>query len=432
MNFDSNKMIKRAVIGVGGVLAALLIGNSALTYNEAGHQTHIRTITGSESVVSETGWAWKGFGKATQWKMMQTVQFTVGEQRPVDGAENVVNFRATFQGNVDAAVEASTRFRMPQGEQFLKIAREYRTPENFYATAVIPAVKETLQTTASMMSADEYFAGGRSDFSVNFEDQLRNGMYHTRRVEQQVVTARTNNDSENTTSGREGSEVKRSTFAMVKLADKDGNLLRKAQTFRGFGVEVVEARIASVEPNPKFRESMQLVQESQAKRIKATQDRMREEEEKQLAIARGERIVEEQRQATMKEQVQKTVEAETTKGLALIEAAKLKEQALVTKETAAIELETAKLKAQTTRTQADAEAHAKKVVLEANGALEQKLEALVAMNKAMADAIRVAPVPTTVIGGDGGSGRADEVGNLLKMMTVNQAKALALDMSIKK
>lgn len=420
---------KLALTAVGAVV--LFFGG--FTYNEAGYQTHIRTIYGHESVATEVGYAWKGFGRATPWKQAQTIQFTTGKALAVDDAMNIENFKVVYLGNVDAAVEASTRFRMPRGEQFLKIAQEYRTPENFFAVAIVPAVRETLQTTASMMSADEYFAGGRSEFSTTFEDQLQNGQYHVRRNEKLITGARTANDDEAAVSGRDGTEVRRSQFEIIKLKDANGNYLRKGQPFRGLGVDVVEARITDMVPNDKFRERMQKVQDSQAQLALARQERMREEEQKVLVIAKGEREVEEKRQLSLKDQIDRTTQAETDKQLALIESTKFKEQAAIQKETAATQVQTAELEAKRTKLLADAEAHAKKVVIDANGALEQKLEAWVKAQQVWADAAKVAPVPQIVMGGAGdGTGRSNEVQGLMQMLMANQAKSLALDMGVKK
>lgn len=145
--------MNKLMIGVIAAVVLVLIGgfNSAFVYNEAGYQTHIRTIFGEEKVVTEVGYATKWFGRATPWKQAQTVQFLSpanAENQSDDFSSNVVGYKIVFLGNVDGDVEASTRFRLPQGEQFLKIAREYRTPENFVQTALVPAIKETLQSPA--------------------------------------------------------------------------------------------------------------------------------------------------------------------------------------------------------------------------------------------------------------------------------------------
>lgn len=424
--------LKKPVIGVLVAIGAVVFFNGAFTYNEAGYQTHIRTIFGEEKVVTDVGYTTKWFGRSQPWKQAQTIQFTQAKGDDVDDSLNVEGFRVTFLGNVDGGIEASTRFRLPQGEQFLKIAREYRTPENFFSTAVVPAVKETLQTTASMMSADEYFAGGRSEFSTTFEDQLRNGQYHVRRIENQITGDRTKNDDEGAVSGKDGTEVKRSQFEIIKLKSADGNFLRKGQTFRGFGVDVVEARITDVSPNPAFRGRMVKVQESQAQLALARQDRLREEEQKLLVIAKGEREVEEKRQLTLKDQIERTTSAETDKALALITASKMKEEALIQKDTAATQLETSVLEAKRTKNLADAEAHAKKVVIEANGALEQKLDALVKINAVWAQAAKDAKVPEIVMGGDSSGSRHNEFSQMMSIMGVNAAKQLSADTSVKK
>ena len=104
-----------------------------------------------------------------------------------------------------------------------------------------------------------------------------------------------------------------------------------------------------------------------------------------LAIAKGEREVAERQAQAKVEQIQRTTEAQTEKQLAITKAEKLKEQAEIEKETAAINLEKAKIEAQTLRTLADAEAYQKKVILQADNALAQKLEAEVEIQKLWAD-----------------------------------------------
>ena len=75
-----NKIKQIGVLVVLGL--ALLAGgfNSMFVYNEAGYQTHIRTIGGTESVATDIGYHWKGFGRATAWKQAQTIQFVAGNK----------------------------------------------------------------------------------------------------------------------------------------------------------------------------------------------------------------------------------------------------------------------------------------------------------------------------------------------------------------
>lgn len=114
---------------------------------------------------------------------------------------------------------------------------------------------------------------------------------------------------------------------------------------------------------------------------------------------------------------------------------KFKEKAAIAKETAAINLEKAKIEAETKRTLADAEAYQKEIILKADNALAQKLEAEVEIQKIWADAFAKRKVPTTVFGGSGGSAGAPtgsdaEVKAFMQMLTLDAAKRLNYDREI--
>lgn len=431
-----------AVVGsiVAAILVAALLFNSVFVYNEAGFQTHIRTVFGDEKVVTDVGYATKWFGRATPWKQAQTVQFvskeSVGETSD-DFSSNVAGYKIVFLGNVDGEVEASTRFRLPQGEQFLKIAREYRTPDNFVQTALVPAIKETLQSTASLMSADDYFAGARSEFGSEFENQLRQGQYVTKRKEVVRSNVRNRNQLASASVGAGGQELdddtKRSDFVTEKLVDANGTPLRKQQQFIGMGVDVVEARITNIDPNPLYKQRMVKVQTALAELAVARQDRLKEEEQKLLVTARGEKEVEQKRQETLRDQIEQTTKAQTEKQLAIINAEREKESAEIARLTSAELLEKAKIDAQATKTLADAEAYAKEAVIKADGALDKKLAAMVDINKVWADAASKAPVPSVMMGGNNdGNSRQTEIGQLMQIMAVKSARDLSVDMSVKK
>jgi uncharacterized membrane protein YqiK len=214
-----------------------------------------------------------------------------------------------------------------------------------------------------------------------------------------------------------------------KLYDENGQPKRKVQKFVGFGINVVDARVTDMRPNKKFVERMQLKQKASADRAIAREQRIQEEEQRLLAIARGEREVAERQAKAKVEQIQKTTDAETEKQLALTSAQKLKEQAEIEKETAEIQYEKAKIEADTRRTLADAEAYQKRVILEADNALAQKLDAEVEIQKLWADAYAKRAVPTNVFGGAGDTpvGGDGEVKAFMQMLTIDAAKRLNYD-----
>ena len=433
-------------VGVPALVAAVgfVSFNGVFFYNEAGFATHVRTIFGEEKIVDDVGYATKWFGRATPWKKALSVQSVLTEALEIDDSSDNDSLGATieafpivFLGNVDAKVESSARFRLPSGEQFLKIAQEYRNPENFIKTALVPAIKETLQATASLMSADDFYAGARSEFAAEFENQLNDGLYLIKRKEIRGPRGHLPSQTAILQAGTEqGSfgDNNASQFVTEKVMDNKGIPVRKQQQFRKYGVEVVEARITNVDPNPQYKQRMVKVQQALAELAVARQNRLKEEEEKLLVTARGEKEVEARRQETLRDQIEQTTQAETEKQLAVINAEREKQRAEIEKQTAELLRDKASITAQATKITADAEAYARKAVIEADGALQPKLDALVQINKVWAEAASQAPVPGVMMGGAGNgasASRQDEIGQLMGILATKAARDLSLDMKVK-
>ncbi|MHC5068402.1 MAG: SPFH domain-containing protein, partial [Planctomycetota bacterium] len=149
-----------------------MIGNGVF-YAEPGYIYHVRTVLGSEQVVVDPGYKFYPFGRYNAWKRAMTVQAASDSNPSVsaerdgsDASASLAPLNIMFLDQVDADAEATARFSIPSDEEsFLNLAHEYRTPENLLRTALIPAFKETLQATASLMSAEEYYSGGRTEFN---------------------------------------------------------------------------------------------------------------------------------------------------------------------------------------------------------------------------------------------------------------------------
>ena len=441
-DFTQFRVSRKLIAAIGlpalavGALAALF--NGVYFYNEAGQMTHVRTLFGEEKVVEDVGYATKWFGRSTAWRRTIGVQSSLQADSSEDarsGHPSVTldNLPIVFLGNVDAKAEFSTQFRLPSGDAFLKIAQEYRTPDNFLQRALLPAVKETLQATASLMSADDYYAGNRSHFGAEFENQLRNGLYLTSRKEIRVqrdnYPAQTAILQSGTEQGSFG-DNSATRFVIEKKLDKDGQELRKQQQFRLFGVEVVDARVTHIDPNPQYQQRMVRVQQALAELAVARQNRLKEEEEKELVSARGAKDVEAKRQESLRQQIERTTEAETEKQLTLINAEREKRRAEIDKQTAELLRDKARVNAEATKVTADAEAYAREAAIKADGALQTKLDALVQINRAWAEAAAKAPVPNVMMGGgsEAGVGRQDEMSKLMSVLATKAAKDLMVDL----
>lgn len=431
---------------IGATLATLWAMSRSIFYAEPGYVYHVRTILGSEQVVSDVGYQFFFFGRWNAWKRALTVQAVEGGSEDLNYTEVESSETSAalppqnimFLDQVDADAQATVRFLIPtEGVTFLRLAHEYRTPENLLRTALIPAFKETLQANASLMSAEEYYSGGRTEFNNEFENQMVRGIYIVRREEISEMALRKQKGSANIALGTDqedyGDESK-VVFVVNKVLDEQGIPLRKAQKFVDYGISVVDARITQMDPNQRFVERMQLKQKASADRAIAREQRIQEEEQRLLAIARGEREVAERQAKAKVDQIQATTEAETEKQLALTQAQKLKEQAAIERETAKINLEKAEIEARTKRTLAEAEAYQKKVILQADNALAQKLDAEIRIQQIWAEAFAKRQVPQNVFGASGNTptGSDGEARMFMQMLTLDAAKRLNYDRDVKK
>lgn len=130
--------------------------------------------------------------------------------------------------------------------------------------------------------------------------------------------------------------------------------------------------MTDVDPNTEFKKRMRLRQQAAADRAIAHEQRIQEEEQRLLAIAKGEREVAERQAQAKVRRIEQTTNAETEKQLAITSANKLKEQAEIDRERSVILLEKAEIDAEAVKVAADAEAYPKAAVLEADNALAQK------------------------------------------------------------
>lgn len=298
-------------------------------YAEPGFKYHVRTILGEEKMVSDTGYNLYLFGRYNAWKNAMSVKASAtrqGEMSPEsDGAQMSANHAPkslVFLDQVDAFVSATARFELPSDEEaFLRLARQYRTPENLLRTELVPAFEETLGATAALMSAEDYFQGGKTEFNNEFQRQMEAGIYLVCRIEQRVSVEADRPGTANAALGENQEEYGDDTktiFVVQKLLDSTGQPGRKDQSFTKFDISLTSARVTDVNPNQKFKDRMALRQQAAADRAIAREQRIQEEEQKLLAVARSEREVAERQAAAAKViHIEKTTDAETEKQRAI-------------------------------------------------------------------------------------------------------------------
>lgn len=441
------------VRALGALLGLALLAassfNSVFFYAEPGFKYHVRTIFGEEKMVDTVGYAPHWFGRINAWKNAMSVQAAHGLSDDLraefDSSQMSANLgqqSLVFLDQVDALVSATSRFELPSDQDsFLRMARQFRTPDNLLRTELVPAFRETLGATASLMGAEEYFSGGRTEFTSEFQNQMENGVYlvERREVIEKINRAQRSTANASLETQQEFGDDQQVVFKVEKLLNEQGLPIRKSQNFAKFGITVVSARVTDVQPNQRFRERMQQKQDAATARGIAREQRIQEEEQRLLAIAKGEREVAQRQAKARVTQIERTTNAETEKQLAITQANKLKEQAEIEQQTAQVLLEKAKIDAESLRVAAEAEAYARKARLDSDNALQQKLDTEMEIQRMWANAFARRNVPQYVFGGSGGNGGAQggaPVGSdseallLQQLLTMEYAKRLDYDRNV--
>ena len=438
-------MARIAGIVVGLAIISVSAFNGILFYAEPGFKYHVRTIFGQEKMVKDVGYNAYWFGKNNAWKNAMTVQSSSsgGEMVNAEGESDSTSVNLppqtlVFLDQVDTKTSATVRFLLPDDEEsFLYMARQYRSPENLLRTELIPAFQETLAANAALMTAEEYFSGGKTQFNTEFEKQMKEGVFEVRRQIVLKNALRQNTGSANASLGTDQTKFgddDEVVYQVEKVLDSTGQPRKKIQAFTQFGIVVISARVTDVIPNNAFQERMKSKQNASAERAVKIEERTKEEQARLWAIAKGEREVAEKQAEAKVKQISATTNAETERQLVITAARQQKDKAEIDKQTAEIKLEQARLDSEAKKIAADAAAYEKQAILQADNALQQKLDAFIQINSSWADAFSQRKVPTTIFGtGTSETANNDnDVQSFMKLMTMKAAQDLNLDMTIGK
>lgn len=409
--------------------------SGGVSYNDAGYCQHVRTIFGTESAECATGWYFSGWGSSTAWPYYITVAHTTDAES--DGSSVNGPYNVRMSDNWTGDVTETTRFGIPQDpEQFLKMARDFRSPERLVSTTLKPSVTTAIDTVANMFTMEQYYSGQmRDQFKTEFKDTLIKGQPKVQLVQKEVV----NPDpaqaaASDTANAQDTSDVGDTTIVITvaeKVLDASGKEIRTVPEYLQYGIQVSSAILEKIDADPAFEEQQKKRKDAVSRRVIAKEQRLEQEEQRLLEIANGDTEIAKRQAEAKTEQIQLTTEAETQKKLAVTKAEQQREEARVAQETAEINLERAKIDAQAVTVAADAEAYAKKAILEADGALAQKLAAWTEAQKVWATAAAQINVPSTVIGGGGTAGSAlGTVDSFMSMLMVKTAKDLQVDPGI--
>ncbi len=402
------------------VIGAVLVALTPMLFgiNDAGHRTVIQYPTGTLMVRFEPGIYTLWLGQATIYRDVITFDFDK-EDSVTEASIDQKGISVRYQDGGTGTIYGKARFNLPQDEiTMLELHKGFRSNNGFAMKLLKTVTEEAQNLTAGLMTSEEAYTEKRGTFIEWSRDQLQNGKYKTRLKEISETDAATG----------------KTIIKKIPVIDFDESGLPKHldNDLKTYGVSVSGYQITDWNFEKKTldqisakREATMAIITAKANAERARQDAITAEEEGKANV--------------MKAKYEKEVEKER----AIVDAQKLKEVAAISAaqkvEVASqvrLEAEQKKLAANEYKQEqilrGEGDAAYKRLVMQADGALQQKLDAYVTINQRYAEALEKQKwVPEVVMGSDGGSSgsSATDMMNLLMMKT---ARELSLDMSIKK
>lgn len=385
---------KLLVAAVVTVLAIFAIPN-CVEWLDAKHVMVIQYPNGSMQAFTEPGPKAQWFGTVTKYDRRADYVFGTKEHAPL---------RIRFNDGGHAEIYGAVSFEMPTAhEALLKLQREFASQEAVMQAIVARSFESAVYFSGPLMSSTESSGERRNDLLSYINDQASNGVYMT------------NTRPEKQKDPVTGQEKTVNVVEIVKDS-KTGVVQRAQQSIVAkYGVTLLPLSVGNIKYDA-------VVEKQIAERQNAIT-------QVQIALANAKRA--EQDALTIAKQGEATAakakwDQETIKAKEVTAAEQKRDVARLDKEAAEFTKQKLILEGQ-------GESEKRRLVMSADGALEQKLRAYEEVNKSYATAIQNYKgqwVPNTVFGATNGSMNGATA--LVDLLTAKTARDLQLDMSIKK
>ena len=422
------KIVLLSFVGVLIVVALACAGSIVETVEKGTYQVKQAAITGQMSAKMTPGLWFQNFGDIDTWPKAETYFFT-SEKDTQGDVDADTSIEVRFNDGSMCRVSGTLRIIMPTSEgQAISLVtdRGHKTYQDVQEKLIKPTVRNVLRSTANLMSARESYSEKRLDFIAWARDQITNGVYKTKEEVKEV---------EDLVTGEK-------TWKKIKVirTGEGGVPLYESNPISGTGISLVNFEIKAFNYEKKVQaqiskqqEARMAVETAKAKAEEAKQDELK-------AVAEGKKNVAIAKYEKEQEKIKAVVDAQKEKEVFELNAERDKNVAVIAgekrKTVAKLDRDAAELKKQELILLGEGEAERKRKILEADGALEQKLAKWETVNKRYAQAIENYQgnwVPTTVFGSGGTESIAGGGANaLIQMLTAKTALDLNLDMSVPK
>ena len=448
-------------IVIGFLLAALISAGAfvgLLETNGAGYVTVKQSmLTGKVTIISEPGVFCQCFGTITKYREAGTVKFAKAPEGP--GGKAPVKPGKTRETTIGVSGEIEVRFNdgglgwisvmtlfdLPkETEKLGLIHKKFRSYRNLVEAGIKPTIEEAVVLTAALMNSGESYTTKRATFSGWSRDQLSHGTYITEEV--------TNKEKDQI-----GNTIEKSK---VKIKTEDGNKLRNENPLERYGITFKQFQVTllryEAETETLIKIKREALQQTMAAKIaaeRAIQERLAAEDlgKKKVKIAEYEAMVKKKKAEVAAEEEKAIAVINAEKKLAVAKVTKLREHGAANKKVELEKLEKIKAVIKATKVLEVAKLNVlasesnkrssilegqglgekKRLIYQADGALEMKLDAYVKVMTVLAKELgKQKWVPDiTMNGGGGGTKSGNAAASFMDLWMMKAAKDLGVDLA---
>jgi regulator of protease activity HflC (stomatin/prohibitin superfamily) len=359
-------------------------------------------ISGELTVVTDPGWKWRGFGSCKMYDRRRHFSFSARKDQgsPVDES-----ISTRFNDGGSGHISGTMNWSMPlDPKSIIRLHKDFHSIEAIEQQLIRPSLQKVIYNVGPTMSSTESSAERRSDIPKYMDDQIANGPYLMKTVQTTVKDPITGQD-------------KQASVAQISLDEKGIPLRESKSQITEYGIQLQAVAIEAINYD-------EVVEKQIKERQNATT-------QVQISIANARKSEQDAISAVKKG------EADAAKAKWEQETINAKEIALAEKDKRVAELsaQTAEQVKRKLILEGEGEAAKRQLVMNADGALDTKLKALVEINKNYAAAIGSYQgdwVPKVVMGNSGQAGAGSGAQTLVDMLSAKTARDLGIDLTVTK
>lgn len=397
-----NVSLKKVLLLGVGVLFVVFLLFSGMIIEEVdnGEIVIIQSAWTGENFIYDTpGPKFQNFGTVTHYKKSNQYWFS---KKTDEGAVNDQSIKIRFNDGGHAQISGSVRWYMPTDHKaIMKLHTDFQSQEAIEQQLIKQVVTKSVYMTGPLMSSKESSAEKRNDLLSYIEDQSINGVYKTEQKEVKVHDDLMNTDK---------------IVTMVEIVQNKGAVERQdVSPCKIYNISLQGLALNSIDYDETVEKQIKTQQEAQmsvqtaiANSKKAEQDKITIELQgaANAAKAKWEQEVLKSKAVTAAEQSLAVQE------LATKEAALYKQQQIL---------------------EGEGDAKKQQLIMQANGALDQKLATYKEVQKYWADAFSKyqGSIVPSIVSGNSANGGSNGAVDFMQLMGWKAAKDLSLDLKNK-